>query len=77
MTQIASFRDDYEAANEALLRMLEMHTRENIARDAAKSGQMVVISSEELGLARTSIFRSGLRVPDGKRTSEPKKGPEN
>jgi hypothetical protein len=76
-TQIASFRDDYEAANEALLRMLEMHTRENIARNAAKSGQMVVISSEELGLARTSIFRSGLRVPEGKSTSEPKKGPEN
>lgn len=52
---------DSEGANEALLRTLEMHTRENIARHVSKAGQMIIVSSEDLGLARTSVFRSGVR----------------
>ena len=51
--------EDYKVANEALLRMLEMHTRENIAQNAR--GQMVVISAEDLGMARTSIFNNVLK----------------
>jgi hypothetical protein len=50
-------------ANEALLRTMEMHTRENIARLAASSpGKMIIISSDDLGLARTSVFRSHIRA---------------
>lgn len=52
----------YTAANQALLQMLEMHTRENIASKMGQSGQMVVISSDDLGLARASVFRSGIKV---------------
>jgi hypothetical protein len=52
---------DSLGANEALLRVLEMHTRENIARCVSKAGQMIVISSDDLGMARTSVFRGRLR----------------
>lgn len=61
--------DDYMVANEALLRMLEMHTRENIARNA--KGQMVVISSEDLGVARTSVFKSVLKPSETKKKIPP------
>lgn len=54
--------DPYTVANEALLQMLEMHTRENIATKLGQSGQMVIISSEDLGLARSSVFRTGIKV---------------
>ena len=53
-------REDVEGANEALLRTLEMYTRENIARHVSK-GQMIIISSDDLGLARTSAFRDSVR----------------
>jgi hypothetical protein len=53
---------DSAGANEALLRTMEMHTRENIARAASKAGQMIIISSDDLGMARTSVFRSGIRA---------------
>jgi hypothetical protein len=52
---------DNEGANDALLQTLEMHTRENIARYVSKAGQMIVISSDDLGLARTSVFRSSVK----------------
>ena len=52
---------DSVGANEALLRVLEMHTRENIARCVSKTGQMIIISSDDLGMARTSVFRGRLR----------------
>ena len=48
---------DLEGANEALLQVMEMHTRENIAKHLAKSN-LIVISSDDLGMARTSVFRS-------------------
>jgi hypothetical protein len=53
---------DSAGANEALLRTMEMHTRENIARHASKAGQMIIISSDDLGMARTSVFRSSVRA---------------
>jgi hypothetical protein len=41
---------------------MEMHTRENIARHASNAGQMIIISSDDLGIARTSVFRSGIKA---------------
>jgi len=52
---------DSAGANDALLQVLEMHTRENIAKHVSKPGQMFIISSDDLGLARTSVFRSSVR----------------
>jgi hypothetical protein len=55
---------DIAGANEALLRTMEMHTRENIARLASNAGRMIIISSEDLGVARTSVFRSSIRAEE-------------
>jgi len=53
---------DAAGANQALLQTMEMHTRENIARHVSKTGQMIIISSDDLGMARTSMFRSSIRA---------------
>jgi hypothetical protein len=61
---------DSAGANEALLQTMEMHTRENIARHVSKSGQMIIISSDDLGLARTSMFRSSIRASQAAQASD-------
>jgi hypothetical protein len=51
---------DTAGANEALLRTMEMHTRENIAKHVSAAGKMFVISSDDLGMARNAVFRSSI-----------------
>ncbi len=68
---------DSAGANEALLQTMEMHTRENIARHVAHAGQTFIISSDDLGLARTSIFRSTVRpsnTAEASKTASPQDG---
>ena len=48
------------AATGALLAMLEMQTRQNIAEALAASGQLMVLTPQELGLVSADAQRSAL-----------------
>ncbi len=52
-----AFKGREPASTAALLTMLEMQTRQNIAEALASSGQLVVITSQELGLTGASVQR--------------------
>lgn len=52
-----AFKGREPASTAALLAMLEMQTRQNIAEALASSGQLVVVTSQELGLTGASVQR--------------------
>lgn len=51
------FKDRDPAATEAILTMLEMQTRQNIAEALAASGNLIVVTPQELGLIAASAQR--------------------
>lgn len=54
------FKNRDPAATAALLAMLEMQTRQNIAEALAGSGQLVVVTAQELGLASATAQRDAV-----------------
>jgi hypothetical protein len=54
------FKGRDPAATKALLAILEMQTRQNIAEALASSGQLVVVTAQELGLAGASAQRDAV-----------------
>ncbi len=64
------FKGRDPAATKALLAILEMQTRQNIAEALASSGQLVVVTAQELGLAsagaqRDAVARVAMGAPNG------------
>lgn len=55
-----AFKGRDPASTAALLAMLEMQTRQNIAEALASSGQLVVVTSQELGLTGASAQRDAV-----------------
>lgn len=51
------FRNRDPAATAALLALLDMQTRQNIAEALANSGQLIVLSPQEFGLTGAAIMR--------------------
>lgn len=63
LDQIADvFKNRDPAATRALLALLEMQTRQNIADALASSGHLVVLTAQELGLFGASAQRDALRA---------------
>lgn len=61
LDQIADvFNGRDPAATRALLAILEMQTRQNIAEALASSGQLVVVTAQELGLAGMTAQRDAM-----------------
>ena len=61
LDQIADvFNGRDPAATRALLTILEMQTRQNIAEALAGSGQLVVVTAQELGLAGVTAQRDAM-----------------
>ena len=54
------FKGREAASTQAILAMLEMQTRQNIAEALAGSGQLVVITAQELGLASATAQRDAM-----------------
>jgi len=54
------FKNRDPVAAQAILTLLEMQTRQNIAEALASSGQLVVVTSQELGLTGASAQREAL-----------------
>jgi hypothetical protein len=54
------FKNRDPAATQAILTMLDMQTRQNIAEAPASSGQLVVITGQELGLTGATAQREAL-----------------
>jgi hypothetical protein len=54
------FKNRDPASTAALLAMLEMQTRQNIAEALAGSGQLVVVTGQELGLASATTQRDAI-----------------
>lgn len=66
------FKGRDPAATAAILSMLEMQTRQNIAEALAASGQMIVVTPQELGLVGATVQRDTvLSRPAAPRPSEP------
>lgn len=55
-----TFKDRDPASTRALLAMMEMQTRQNIAESLAASGQLVVLTPQELGLFGAGVQRDAL-----------------
>ncbi len=53
------FKGRDAAGNAAILALLEMQTRQNIAEALAASGQLIVMTPQELGLASAAALRDG------------------
>jgi hypothetical protein len=69
LDQIADVFNKRDAASTAaLLSLLEMQTRQNIAEALAASGQLVVVTPQELGLIAAAGLRDGL--PRGRAAAE-------
>lgn len=54
------FKNRDAAATQAILTLLDMQTRQNIAEALASSGQLVVITGQELGLTGATAQREAL-----------------
>jgi hypothetical protein len=54
------FRGRDPAATAALMALLEMQTRQNIAEALAASGQLLVLTPQELGLISAAAQRDAL-----------------
>lgn len=67
------FKDREPASTAALLALLDMQTRQNIAEALAASGQLLVLTPQELGLIGAAALRDGAarRVGDGQSASAP------
>ena len=66
------FKGRDPAATAAILSMLEMQTRQNIAEALAASGQMIVVTPQELGLVGATVQRDAvLSRAAAARPSEP------
>jgi hypothetical protein len=50
-----------QAANNAVLQILEMHTRQRIAEALVGSGHLVVLSTDDLGISGNNVFREKMR----------------
>lgn len=55
-----AFRDREPAALAALMQLLDMQTRQNIAEALAQSGQLLVLTPQELGLIGAAAQRDAL-----------------
>ena len=70
LDQIADVFNKRDGASiAALLALLEMQTRQNIAEALAASGQLVVVTPQELGLIAANAQREGL--PRGRSATDP------
>jgi hypothetical protein len=49
-----------KAANAAILQMLEMHARQSIAQSLIQTGNLVVLTAEELGITRGVVLHDHL-----------------
>ena len=68
------FKGREAASTQAILSMLEMQTRQNIAEALAGSGQLVVITAQELGLAGATAQRDAM-LTAASRTAPPAQVP--
>ncbi len=53
------------ASTAAMLSMLEMQTRQNIAEALASSGQLIVVTPQDLGLVSAAAIQAGRRATEG------------
>jgi regulator of protease activity HflC (stomatin/prohibitin superfamily) len=60
------FKDRDPAATAAILTMLEMQTRQNIAEALASSGNLIVVTPQELGLIAASAQRDAAMARTGR-----------
>ena len=65
------FKGREAASTQALLAVLEMQTRQNIAEALAGSGQLVVITAQELGLASATAQRDAMLNAGARATAGP------
>ena len=65
------FKDRDPAATAAILTMLEMQTRQNIAEALAQSGNLIVVTPQELGLIAASAQRDAAMARTGRPTVTP------
>jgi len=67
------FKDRDPGSTKAILQILEMQTRQNIAEALASSGQLVVVTGQDLGLASASAERDAVaRFAAGDRPQPPR-----
>ena len=73
------FRDRPADETRALLAILEMQTRQNIAEALAASGQLIVVTPQELGLIGATAQRDAVlkRVADVQAEIQPAQPPAN
>jgi hypothetical protein len=75
--EISSIRDEFlpnkdrqgealQIANNAVLQMLEMHTRQQIAQALGRSGNLVILSADELGISGDTVFWEKMRSTAGR-----------
>ncbi len=75
--EISSIRDEFlpnkdrqgealQMANNAVLQMLEMHTRQQIAQALGRSGNLVILSADELGVSGDAVFWEKMRSMAGR-----------
>ena len=65
------FKGRDPAATAAILSMLEMQTRQNIAEGLAASGQLIVVTPQELGLLGATAQRDAMLNRPAARAAEP------
>jgi hypothetical protein len=51
-----------QLANNAVLKILEMHTRQQIANSIGQSGQLVILSTDDLGMSGNALLREKMRA---------------
>ncbi len=73
------FKDRPADETRALLAILEMQTRQNIAEALAASGQLIVVTPQELGLIGATAQRDAVlkRVADAQAEIQPVQPPSN
>lgn len=64
-----AFKDRDPASTAAILSMLEMQTRQNIAEALAASGQLIVLTAQELGLVGAATQHQAIRARAGENFS--------
>ncbi len=54
-----------QMANNAVLQILEMHTRQKIAQALGRSGNLVILSADELGVSGNMVLWEKMRAMMG------------
>ena len=64
-----------QLANNAVLQMLEMHTRQQIAQALGRSGNLVILSADELGVSGDAVLWEKMRSMAARATAGKQKSP--